>query len=311
MKILKKNKIENSTKDVFSMLGKSINSDGVKNMIKEFKSFLPPKTETDNKGNITFATSYNDSIGVVFNFEGLNKFQKKYGNPVEYNDKNNDELILTKIRFNDLQKFNKKCPLIELPYKLKYGAVEKEVKSAISVKPYESSNIYGGGKFQIFDCGLFQTWVEYNIKGLLIKLDFYYFETVQKQKLVLKKNIAFQKKNIKPENQTNVKLFINKIPEMYDSRLVSKNSTAVKNLEIELNRFVKSVTDYTSKRNSKGIYNEISKVVKSINSIHFKNVGFIETMEREILCDFINSVIKSTGFQIGDNIDITEDNREW
>ena len=39
--------------------------------------------------------------------------------------------------------------------------------------------------------------------------------------------------------------------------------------------------------------------------------GLIETMEREELCDWLNTLIRKTGLELGNNVDITDEYREW
>ena len=37
----------------------------------------------------------------------------------------------------------------------------------------------------------------------------------------------------------------------------------------------------------------------------------IETMEREELCEWLNTLIRKTGLELADNVDITDEYREW
>ena len=49
----------------------------------------------------------------------------------------------------------------------------------------------------------------------------------------------------------------------------------------------------------------------SLNKINNKYDEFIDTMEREELCEFINIVVRQTGLEIDKNVDLTEEWREW
>jgi len=51
-------------------------------------------------------------------------------------------------------------------------------------------------------------------------------------------------------------------------------------------------------------------VKKTLNKINDK-YGLIETMEREELCDWLNTLIRKTGLELGNNVDITDEYREW
>ena len=78
-----------------------------------------------------------------------------------------------------------------------------------------------------------------------------------------------------------------------------------------LKDYLQTLTELTNQKKATNIYNSIKKIVRAINKINDKHDGFIETMEREELCDFINNVVRKTGLDIEPNIDLTEEWREW
>ncbi|MBK8808292.1 MAG: hypothetical protein IPO21_17365 [Bacteroidales bacterium] len=82
-------------------------------------------------------------------------------------------------------------------------------------------------------------------------------------------------------------------------------------IESLLKDYIKTLTELTNQKKATNIYNSIKKIVIAINKINDKHAGFIETLEREELCDFINGVIRKTGLEIEQNIDLTEEWREW
>ena len=49
----------------------------------------------------------------------------------------------------------------------------------------------------------------------------------------------------------------------------------------------------------------------AFNRFNEKNNGMIETTEREELCDFINTLVRTTGLPVDEGIDLTEEWREW
>ena len=56
----------------------------------------------------------------------------------------------------------------------------------------------------------------------------------------------------------------------------------------------------------------MGKLVKKLNKINNKyKYGLIETMEREELCEWMNIIIRKTGLELEDNVDITDEYREW
>ena len=54
----------------------------------------------------------------------------------------------------------------------------------------------------------------------------------------------------------------------------------------------------------------MGKLVKKLNKINDK-YGLIETMEREELCEWMNAIIRKTGLELADDVDITDEYREW
>ena len=53
-----------------------------------------------------------------------------------------------------------------------------------------------------------------------------------------------------------------------------------------------------------------SKLVDTINKINDK-YGLIETLERDELGEWINILVRKTGIILDDNMDVTEEYREW
>lgn len=74
-----------------------------------------------------------------------------------------------------------------------------------------------------------------------------------------------------------------------------------------LEQFIDQLADATKQKKASKIYSAIKKTVLAFN----RNSGFIETLEREDLVDFIHASVRLTGFVIDDNIDLTEQWREW
>jgi len=79
----------------------------------------------------------------------------------------------------------------------------------------------------------------------------------------------------------------------------------------ELDVFIDNLKDAVLKRNSKNIYNATKKSVKLLNKLNERFDDFIETTEREELCEFIDKCIRITGFEIEKDFDITQEWREW
>ena len=92
-----------------------------------------------------------------------------------------------------------------------------------------------------------------------------------------------------------------------DDMFSEESITAV---ETALTEYVQTLCKTVQKKNATTVYNSMGKLVKKINKINDK-YGLIETMEREELCDWLNTLIRKTGLELEDNVDITDEYREW
>ncbi|WP_424655335.1 hypothetical protein [Capnocytophaga leadbetteri] len=92
-----------------------------------------------------------------------------------------------------------------------------------------------------------------------------------------------------------------------DDMFSEESITAV---ETALTEYVQTLCKTVQKKNATTVYNSMGKLVKTLNKINDK-YGLIETMEREELCDWLNTLIRKTGLELADNVDITDEYREW
>lgn len=89
------------------------------------------------------------------------------------------------------------------------------------------------------------------------------------------------------------------------------NKVKINLIETLLKNYIDTLSKLTKDKKAVPIYNSIKKVVLAINKINKQNDYFIETMEREELCLFINDIIRTTGLEFETNLDLTEKWREW
>ena len=92
-----------------------------------------------------------------------------------------------------------------------------------------------------------------------------------------------------------------------DDMFSEESITAV---ETVLTEYVQRLCEAVHKKNATTVYNSMGKLVKKLNKINDK-YGLIETMEREELCEWMNIIIRKTGLELEDNVDITDEYREW
>jgi hypothetical protein len=75
--------------------------------------------------------------------------------------------------------------------------------------------------------------------------------------------------------------------------------------------FVDSVVKATKKRNATAIYSAVKSAVVGFNKLCKKHSGFIETVEREEIVEYLQAAVKLSGFLIEDGVDLTQDYRIW
>jgi len=297
------------------LLGKSILSKELNSFMKEFRLPTDPKLNLDNFGDAYDTLSENKSKGIYLNFDGYERYQFEYGQPQKRFSRSKDELFLDEITIdNDFLK-NKKPSPVELPFGLQFGEPKETVLKKLSRKPYEKTETtYGYCWWTRFDEFRIITALskEYHLIWIrIIKLT-----KSEKQKLQLQKFLTTQSKNIDPVNAKQVASFAQKSPTAKwktrkkegDNLFTNK---AIAEIEYILKEYCKELTELTKQKKVSSIYNSVKKITTSINKINNKYNGFIETLEREELCEFINKIIRSTGLSIDDHIDLTEDWREW
>lgn len=145
----------------------------------------------------------------------------------------------------------------------------------------------------------------------VIKLD-----KQEKEKIELKNELKSQKSNILPENESSVTAMKMLIPcNDWKERMKNGDSLftteAIASSEKLLEVFVEQLALFTRERKVNNIYNSVKRIVKVLNKEHKKFNQFIGTLEREEICEFIKKAIQSTGFQLKEGVDVTEEWREW
>ena len=290
------------------ILGHSINNPEVKKFIEFFSLSL----DVENDWRIDYN---NRAKGVYFEFEHKNKFENEFGNPKSSYTKDETELILKEISFENNYLEKRKDFDIQLPYNLKIGDSVEEIYEKIGKKPYEKD------KGISYDKAEYNYYFKIDDKKILIKLDefmkfvwirFWLISLSEKYVDELKKSLAKQNKNLNVENLETIRNLKTKTPtKNWEIRMNEGDDVFnKKNIEFAqkvLETFIDTICEATIQKKGTKIYSAIKKVVVSFN----RNGDYIETLEREELVDFILESVKLTGFKIEDNSDLTEQWREW
>lgn len=284
-------------------LGHSINSKEFIHTIKELEcSKIDESWDIRNQQN-TFRISFNHK----------SDYLNRIGIPQNLTTSLDNEPIVYYIIFKDLNLFKNKTPNLELPFSLNAGNTKEEVHKKIGIKPYDKQKIYlpemKEGSLEYFDCPNFQVQAWYDNHNCLFELMFNQITLEERSKIEFEKKIKQQKKNILPEFAERVESSKKEIPDLTYRNIANKELS--KKIKKELLIFIENCSKYTKSRNPKAIINSVKKTVEKINEINCEGIGIIETIERETICEFINDVVKRTGFQNSEEIDITEEWREW
>jgi len=297
------------------LLGKSILSDELKSFMASFDLPTNPELHFDFSGNAYDTSVDNKNKGIYLNFDGYVRYNPQYGEPSKRLDTSKDELFLDEITI-DNNFYEKREPSpVELPFNLQLGDSKEIVLEKLGNKPYDKSRAsYGHCWWTLF--AEFRILTALSSEFELIWVRIMKLTLDEKEKIKLKKHLSEQNKKIKVENSTKVLEYLDKLPTVEWKRrkdegddLFTKDGIA--DVEGLLKEYVVNLANLTSKKKATNIYNSAKKVVTSLNKINAKNNGFVETMEREELCEFINTVIRVTGFEVDKDVDLTEEWREW
>lgn len=301
--------------ELTSLLGLSILSDKLNNFMDKFDLNTNPELQLDEGGKAYNTDSDNDKTGIFLSFNGYYRYEREFGEPSNRFTDSENELFLNEITIDNGFSKTKEPTIFNLPFGLQLGDSKEQIISKLGKKPYEKSFLIEHHCWWTrFDDYRILTALntEFNLIWVrIIKLTEY-----EKEKIRLKKFLGQQNKNIEPKNQELILELISAIPTNLwkqrkkegDEYFTDKGINSVETLMIE---YLKTLAGYTSKKKATNIYNSVKKVVLSLNKINDMNDYFIETMEREELCEFINDAVRRTGIQINPELDLTEEWRNW
>lgn len=77
-----------------------------------------------------------------------------------------------------------------------------------------------------------------------------------------------------------------------------------------LHHFTDTLLTAMQQKKASAIYTAVKKLVRTLNKLNEK-YGFIDTLEREELAEYIHQAVRLTGFVLEEGADLTEEWREW
>jgi hypothetical protein len=297
------------------LLSKSILDPEMNAFMVKYDLPLQPELQLDIHGHAYDTAVMNTEHGIYLNFDGYYRYKFQYGEPALRLTTDDNELFLDEFTIDTEFTETKKQPVMALPFGLVLGDTSEDVMRKLDKKPFEkSAQTYGHCLWTRFDN--FRILTAINPAVGLIWVRIIQLTVEEKEIERLKKQLPQQNKNIKPGNSSKIAAYTEILPttawrrrkdegdELFTDKAIDAVDTALK-------KYATTLIELTNEKKAPAIYNSIKKIVMALNSINDKHNGFIETMEREELCDFINTIVRMTGLEIEPTIDLTEQWREW
>lgn len=297
------------------LLGRLIHSPEIKDFFVQYHLPQNPEPEYDAYGNLFWVRVNNEENTIRCLFTGYVRYVRTYGEPIGNYNKEKDQLILHEITIYPLATSNGKIPEIALPFGLNIGDDKKTIEQKIGKKLTGKRIANDGGSFYEPFFDEFRLLLALDSKEQLRWLTLFKLELYEKERIRLKALLKSQNKNIDPNRISEIQAFLSETPitqwrkrmAQGDDMFSEESITAVETALIE---YVQTLCEAIQKKNATTVYNSMGKLVKPLNKINDK-YGLIETIEREELCDWLNTLIRKTGLELADNVDITDEYREW
>ena len=301
--------------EIQDLLGRPIHSPEIKEFFAKYHLPQNPNLEYDAYGNLFWVPVNNEEKTIRCLFTGYVRYAPAYGEPIGNYNKEKDQLILHQITIDSENAPNGKISDINLPFGLNIGDDKKTIEQKIGKKLTGKSLANDGGSFYEPFFDEFRLLLALDSKEQLRRLMLFKLELYEKERIRLKAFLKSQNKNIDPNRIPEIQAFLSEIPipewrqrmAEGDDMFSEESITAV---ETTLTEYVQTLCEAMQKKNATTVYNSMGKLVKKLNKINDK-YGLIETMEREELCEWLNTLIRKTGLELADNVDITDEYREW
>ena len=300
--------------EIQDLLGRPIHSPEIKEFFAKYHLPQNPNPEYDAYGNLFWVPVNNEEKTIRCLFTGYVRYAPAYGEPIGNYNKEKDQLILHQITIDSENAPDGKISDINLPFGLNIGDDKTTIVQKIGKKlTRKEVSDYGSTYDVLFE--EFRLLVVLNPKEQLRRLILFKLELYEKERIRLKAFLKSQNKNIDPNRIPEIQAFLSEIPipewrqrmAEGDDMFSEESITAV---ETALTEYVQTLCEAVQKKNATTVYNSMGKLVKNLNKINNK-YGLIETMEREELCEWMNIIIRKTGLELEDNVDITDEYREW
>jgi hypothetical protein len=246
-------------------------------------------------------------------FRAKNNFYLDYGPFKQAYTDSYDEAFLEEINFGN-QKGNTNYPF-PLPFNLTFHDKPETVKGKMKIKSSKTFDASYGRYFKS-NTEDFQFVTGFDREDRLIWINVKLLELSFKRKRDLTKSIKRQNKNINPLHSKHLAELKGQYPtENWKNRMSEGdkifNERNIQDTDYVLNDFIDHLIAATEQKKASAIYAATKKFVLGMNKFNDQHQSFVDTMEREELVEYVHKAIRLTGFKIDDNIDLTEEWREW
>jgi hypothetical protein len=293
---------------VLNLFGHSVNSSEVDEVLKYFGIKERPVYKFE--GVPEYRVS-NPAVGIYFEFTTLTGYTNKYGEVKSKCTEEIYELFLKEVTFGD------KTPYpYQLPFELKFDDDYTTIKSKIGSSPTSKSKADVSDVVYWFLTPRYRVIVRQKEKRSISFVRLFPIELHELKAVELKKSLKSQNKNVSNKANLEILNLKSELPtiDWKQSMLEGDDLFTEKNIadsEALFQSFLKEVTVSAEKKDASKIYSSLEKAVKGFNRLQEKHNGFIETLEREQIIEFLEEAVRLTGFQIEEGLDLTEDIREW
>jgi hypothetical protein len=293
------------TKELFSLFGYSEYSPEIKSFFKKMNIKMTEPMSVCWK----YFGSKKWDMELVF--KAKNNFNHDYGPFKKAYKKSYEECFLEQISFgNQDGKTNYPFPL---PFDLSFSDMPEALKQKLPLKTSKLSEAGYGSYFE-FNSEDYQFVAGFDKKNKLTWIRVRPLELSFKKKRALKRTLKTQeitsmhsKKLVELKSSTPGIKWTKRMKK--GDSIFTENNIA--DIVATLHEFIDNLIAAVKQKKASGVHSAVKKIVLRINKLNDKHEGFIDTMEREELADYIHKAVKLTGFRIEKGVDLTEEWREW
>ncbi|WP_117194081.1 hypothetical protein [Rhizobium terrae] len=303
--------------DHFDILGRSIADPVVVSYLADHEKL--DSVDFHKNSEIGFFGGFDSGFGLTV--ESLLSYETHFEGVRSRNLPDDEEMIVTRLSFTGPDAIRS----VQRPYQatLPFGLVFGDSSDVVSVKL--GAGPFREGKSSSLPEYSTERFVHSHAVGDMVVIAKYdadlrvvavYLMQAERGPLQAKRGKRFPLKHkIGPGNGSKVEALRNQIPTSRWREAMAEgdelfNEADIAKAEMGLNTFVDKVKEATGKADAQAIRTAVRDVILLINEINGTS-GMIETLERDELGVFIDTVVKAAGFTLRDDEDITAEWREW